>query len=101
MLKNLRANRRHARLMRAADSLIYGQDTEALVADDLVALAFGRYRLRIDEAEAVDYLNAGLVHRGHPRRLATPAPETGLAFREVADCLNAGLVRRKHPREES
>ncbi|MFB7852916.1 hypothetical protein ACFC34_38690 [Streptomyces sp. NPDC056053] len=82
MLKNLRANRRHARLMRAADFLILGQDTEALVASDLVALAFGRYQLRIDEAEAVDYLNVGLVRRSHPQGLATPTPETGLTPRE-------------------
>ncbi|MCX5345898.1 hypothetical protein [Streptomyces atratus] len=72
MLKNFRTSLRHARLMRAADSLIFGQDTEALAAGDLIALAFGRYQLRIDEAEAVDYLNAGLVRRGHTRRLTTP-----------------------------
>ncbi|MER6103707.1 hypothetical protein ABT115_15620 [Streptomyces sp. NPDC001832] len=72
MLKTIRSSRRHARLMRAADSLIFGKDTEALTAGDLIALAFGRFQLRIDEAEAVDYLNAGLVRRGHAQRLAAP-----------------------------
>ncbi|MEV6165705.1 hypothetical protein AB0L71_28095 [Streptomyces sp. NPDC052052] len=72
MLKNLSSSWRHARLMRAADSLIYGQDTKELTAADLIALAFGRYQLRIDETEAVDYLNAGLVRRGRTRRLTAP-----------------------------
>ncbi|MEU8740629.1 hypothetical protein [Streptomyces halstedii] len=72
MLKKLRTNQRHARLMRAADFLIFDHDTDELAAADLIALAFGRYQIRITEAEAVEYLNAGLVRRGHARRLAAP-----------------------------
>ncbi|MET8746181.1 hypothetical protein [Streptomyces sp. NPDC004728] len=72
MLKNFHDKRRHARLMRAADSLIFGRDIDSLVPGDLIALAFGRYRIRIEEDEAVEYLNAGLVRRDRPRRLTAP-----------------------------
>ena len=67
-----RAHRRHTRLMRAADHLIFGKPDAQLAAADLIALAFGRHQLRITEAEAVDYLNAGLVRRDRTRRLTTP-----------------------------
>lgn len=62
-------NRRHARLMAAADHLIYGRNAEEVSAADLIALAFGRHQIRITEAEAVDYLNAGLVRRNRVHRL--------------------------------
>ncbi|MFF2411881.1 hypothetical protein [Streptomyces sp. NPDC058092] len=66
------ASRRHTRLMRAADHLIYGRTDAELDAADLIALVFGRHQLRITETEAVNYLNAGLVRRSRTRRLAVP-----------------------------
>ncbi|WP_329203940.1 hypothetical protein [Streptomyces sp. NBC_01435] len=72
MLKKVRTNRRHARLMSIADSLILGRAADAPTTDEFIALAFGRHKLRITEDEAFDYLNAGLVRRGHSPR---PAPQ--------------------------
>ncbi|MFF1916118.1 hypothetical protein ACFVYE_31940 [Streptomyces sp. NPDC058239] len=72
MLKKFRANQRHARLMNIATDLILGRDADAPTTDEFIALAFGRYELRITEDEAFDYLNAGLVHHGRKPR---PTPQ--------------------------
>lgn len=74
MLKILKARRaealRHAALMTTARHVIsrhtlHGESLQDSPAG-VVALAFGRHRLRITEAEALDYLNAQLADRGLP-----------------------------------
>lgn len=79
--------RRHRQLMAVADSLIekatflasvssraYEQVTPAHV----VSAAFGRYQLRVEEAEATEYLRAVLVQRNHPfDHLPESAPAAG------------------------
>lgn len=85
-LKKIRARkaaeRRHRQLLRAAEHvvsrhIIDQQDTPVDPAA-VVAVAFGRYELRITEDEARDYLNAVHAERGYPLRTADPsAPEAG------------------------
>ncbi|GGR45820.1 hypothetical protein [Streptomyces netropsis] len=70
----LRARKRHIRLMnvashlvREAESRLMGEPSRvtAVTAVEVATLAFGRHELRIEEAEATDYLAAALVDRGH------------------------------------
>jgi len=70
------ATRRHRQLLNVADRIVsrHALDRELGLADPaaVTALAFGRHGLRIDDAEARDYLNAVLAERGLPL-LPTPA----------------------------
>lgn len=76
------AVRRHRQLMAAAEqivsrSILYSQVDKAAPAD-VAALAFGRHGLRIEQDEALDYLNAVLAERGYAlRRPDTTTPEAG------------------------
>ncbi|MEU0587246.1 hypothetical protein [Streptomyces sp. NPDC006132] len=72
-LKKIRArkaaDRRHRQLLRAANHVVSrralnGQIEQADPAE-IIAIAFGRYELRIDDDEALDYLNAVLAERGY------------------------------------
>lgn len=68
------ADRRHHQLLCAANDVVsrralLGQ-VEHTTPAEIVAIAFGRYELRIDEDEALDYLNAVLAERGFPLRHA-------------------------------
>lgn len=82
-LKKIKArrveNRRHGQLLAAARHIVGRRIVELNVQDvepaEVVALAFGRYGLRIDEGEALDYLNADLAERGYPLR--APSTEEG------------------------
>ena len=74
------AVRRHRLLMSAAKYIVsrravYDQVEQAAPAE-LAALVFGRYGWRIDDAEALEYLNAVLAERGFPLLAASP-PLTG------------------------
>lgn len=73
------AARTHRQLLAAANHVVSRSALELGVEHakpaEIVALVFGRHALRIDEAEALDYLNAVLVERGYPLRNA--APEVG------------------------
>ncbi|MFF7067330.1 hypothetical protein [Streptomyces pseudovenezuelae] len=74
------AARRHRLLMSAASHIVsrhslYDQVEQAAPAE-LAALVFGRHALRIDDEEALDYLNAVLAERGFPLIAAQP-PLTG------------------------
>lgn len=71
MLKKFRTKQRHSRLMRVVDQLVFCQMEEEATPAQVIALAFGRHQLRITEDEAAEYLDAGLVRRGHKPR---PAP---------------------------
>lgn len=64
------ARRRHAQLLVTADKaiskqLLHGNSLRPESAT-MVALAFGMFEIRLDIAEARDYLNAALAERGHP-----------------------------------
>ncbi|WP_328743582.1 hypothetical protein OG436_39310 (plasmid) [Streptomyces caniferus] len=78
MIKKLRARKterlarqRHNRLMSAAEHLIREAvlkpttSPEQVTATQVACLAFARHEMRIDEAEAADYLAAALVERGY------------------------------------
>ncbi|MFJ6661602.1 hypothetical protein ACIQNG_35425 [Streptomyces sp. NPDC091377] len=71
MIKSLMARQRHHRLMNAAERVVRDAElsltssTDQVTPTQVVWLAFARYRMRIDEAEAADYLAAALVARGH------------------------------------
>lgn len=71
MLKQARAKARHRRLMNAACHLIREAsissptDPSRVTPDELAALAFARHQMAIDSAEAIQYLNAARVARGH------------------------------------
>lgn len=69
MFENRRAQQRHNRLMRAADSLVGPLQAPATHAD-LAALAFGLHRIELREDEAARYLDAARVRRGY--RLPEP-----------------------------
>ncbi|GGV13741.1 hypothetical protein [Streptomyces spectabilis] len=75
MLKKTRARRaaavRHRQLLDTAERVVRrhileGQSGSDATPAEMVALAFGRLALHIDEDEARDYLNAVLVERGYP-----------------------------------
>ncbi|WP_424893291.1 hypothetical protein [Streptomyces sp. XH2] len=65
----LQARQRHSRLMGVAEDLVreagVKQVPEKVSPVEVACLAFARYQLRIDEAEAADYLAAALVARGY------------------------------------
>ncbi|MCF3105412.1 hypothetical protein IPZ58_28040 [Streptomyces roseoverticillatus] len=71
----LQAGQRHTRLMGVAEDLVreagmkqaLTQTTspQEVTLAEVACLAFARYQLRIDEAEAADYLAAALVARGY------------------------------------
>lgn len=88
MLDAFRASTRHKRLFNSARVLVHEAaemlttTPEEVTPDDLVALAFGRYRIRIDAEEAADYLRAALVAEGHS--IAHLADET---IRYTADII--------------
>lgn len=67
--------RTHQQLMAAAHHVVSRSALELGVeqarAAEVVALVFGRHALRIDESEALDYLNAVLAERGYPLHSAT------------------------------
>ncbi|MER5211975.1 hypothetical protein ABT063_15680 [Streptomyces sp. NPDC002838] len=73
-LKKIRAqraeDRRHRQLMHAAQHVISRRALDSDIAQatpaEVVALAFGRHALRIEDTEALDYLNAVLAERGYP-----------------------------------
>ncbi|MFD5398581.1 hypothetical protein ACFWJW_30770 [Streptomyces sp. NPDC127097] len=78
MIKKLRARKterlarqRHVRLMSVAEHLIREAvlkpttSPEQVTAMQVACLAFARHEMRIDEAEAADYLAAALVERGY------------------------------------
>jgi hypothetical protein len=69
MLKN-RVQKRHQMLLKAARHIVGRRllvDTDFSTSPaEIVALAFGWYGLRIDDDEALDYLNAVLAERGFP-----------------------------------
>ncbi|MFE9855555.1 hypothetical protein [Streptomyces sp. NPDC005780] len=73
MLKQIRTRHRHNAAMRAACHLIARADRDPSTGQlkvepaDLAALIFGRSRLRIDEADALEYLNSALVATGNRR----------------------------------
>lgn len=74
------AARRHRLLMSAASHIVsrrafYDQVEQAAPAE-LTALVFGRHGLRIDDAEALEYLNAVLAERGYPLYAHPPMPGT-------------------------
>lgn len=62
---------RHRRLMSCTRELViraeemHQIDLYGVTADQVVAYVFGQYRMDIDEEEAVRYLKAVLVARGH------------------------------------
>ncbi|MFF3735177.1 hypothetical protein ACFYXM_34130 [Streptomyces sp. NPDC002476] len=62
-----RARRRHARLMEIAEHLVRQASAEAekVTCAQLAAVVFGRYQLRVEEAEAADFLAAALVEGGY------------------------------------
>ncbi|MEV4872856.1 hypothetical protein [Streptomyces syringium] len=71
MFTQLRARKRHIRLMnvawhlvREAELRVTGEPSQ-VTAVEVATLAFGRHQLRIEEDEASDYLAAALVTRGH------------------------------------
>lgn len=66
------AARRHSQLLRTANDVVSRGSLDRRIADLdpalIVALAFGRYELRVTDEEAIDYLNAALAERGFPLR---------------------------------
>lgn len=67
-------SRRHRQLMAVANRLIDREASSGYLspkyeanAKDLVALAFGRHQLTVDEAEADRYLNAARAEKGVTR----------------------------------
>lgn len=61
----LAARRRHNQGMRAARRVIYmSLSARHAQPSDVVALAFGWFRLRLSEDEALEFLNAALVDQG-------------------------------------
>ncbi|MGK5545694.1 hypothetical protein ACSNOH_13320 [Streptomyces sp. URMC 127] len=72
----LQERQRHSRLMGVAEDLVREvgmkqalttspQEVSPVEPVEVACLAFARYQLRIDEAEAADYLAAALVARGY------------------------------------
>lgn len=69
---------RHKRLIRYANDLIVDDPATVngrtrITPADYIAYVFGRTQLRLDEAEAIEYLNAALVRRGLARLDTEPA----------------------------
>jgi hypothetical protein len=63
--ESLAERRRHTQGMRAARRVVYLATSPSQARpSDVVALAFGWFRLRMSETEALDFLNAVLVDRG-------------------------------------
>ena len=66
-------DRRHKQLLAAAEHVVSRGTLERRIEDidlsEVVAVAFGRYQLRITDDEALDYLNA---ERGYPLRTTHP-----------------------------
>lgn len=78
MFAKARARARHKALISYANELIRDAPATAngqtgITPADYTAYIFGRTQIRLDEAEAIDYLNAVLVRRGLPRLDAEPA----------------------------
>jgi hypothetical protein len=78
--------RRHRRLMLVAgylldDAVLLSRDLrgyEDITSAHVVSAAFGRYQLRIGEAEATEYLRAALVQRNYTfDHLPEPAAPAG------------------------
>lgn len=71
-------DRRHKKLMDATRHIVSRASLEHRIKDidltEVVALAFGRYQLRITEDDALDYLNAVHAERGFPLRSTHPVP---------------------------
>lgn len=72
MFAKARIRARHRRLITLANDLIRDGSTTVngttkVTPADYAAYVFGRSQIRLDEAEAADYLNAVLVARGLPR----------------------------------
>lgn len=75
MLKKTREQRdaalRHRQFLDIANHVVRRHILEARSGSaatpaEVVALVFGRHAARIDEAEALDYLNAVLAEHGYP-----------------------------------
>lgn len=70
MLANYKARQRHNKLMRVTHTLLsdafvsVSRRPADITAADVVALAFGHYRIELDLAEAQRYLDAARVSRG-------------------------------------
>lgn len=63
--ESLAERRRHNQGMRAARRVVYISTSPSHARpSDVAALAFGSFRLRLSEQEALDFLNAVLVDRG-------------------------------------
>ena len=75
------AARRHQQLLDAARHILSRHAIEntvtAIDPAEIVAVAFGRYAIRVTEGEATDYLNAVLADRGYPLHQAAVAPAVG------------------------
>ncbi|MEU1668553.1 hypothetical protein ABZ547_34230 [Streptomyces sparsogenes] len=72
LLAKARGRARHRRLITLANELIRDDlstvnGTTRVTPADYTAYVFGCSQIRLDEAEAADYLNAVLVARGLPR----------------------------------
>lgn len=78
------ADRRHKQLLLAARHVVSRGTLDRRIEDidlaEVVAIAFGRYQLRITNEEALDYLNAVLAERGYPLRCAHPTPSGATAI---------------------
>lgn len=78
MLATYRARQRHHKLMRAARHLLHDafisitREPADITAQDVVAYAFGNYRIDLDLDEAQRFLDAARVDRGEPT--TAPAP---------------------------
>ncbi|AZM54148.1 hypothetical protein DMA15_17525 [Streptomyces sp. WAC 01529] len=66
----LAARQRHTQLLAAANRTIHTQllhgNTLRPEPATMVALSFAMFAIRLDAAEARDYLNAALAERGYP-----------------------------------
>jgi hypothetical protein len=70
LLDDIRSRGRHRLLMNLAKNLIRDDISTVgtkVTPADYIAYVFGRCQIRLDDAEAIDYLNAALVARGLPR----------------------------------
>ncbi|MEU4170998.1 hypothetical protein AB0F46_29475 [Streptomyces sp. NPDC026665] len=74
------AARRHGQILRVAGDIVtrgaMERNVQGIDPNRIVAITFGRYRLRVTEDEALDYLNAELAERGYPLHYVdAPAPD--------------------------
>ena len=81
MFAKMRAQQRHHRLMAAAQTLVReaelspARHPQQVTYEEIAALAFARYQIRLNEAEAADYLAGALVTRRHDISHLPAVPE--------------------------